>query len=341
MDLHGLDPQRLNAWLNSLGLAGELTEAQPLSGGTQNLMLRLRVGEQDCVLRHPPLHRRPHSNRSLAREMRVLAALAQTDIPHARLLGGAEESDLLDGATAFVTTFVDGFNPGDDSGPEDYSDPRWRHDATLAAVDGFAQLGALDHTALGLDDLGRPDGFLERQIDLTLRTWDAVRAVSDTPVDVVAACEALRQTRPDPQPPGLTHGDAHLNNVLLHRTAPQLAAVVDLEMITVGDPLLDLGWILACWPTTDRPITGAALHRRGPLPDPAEVAARYAAASGRDVGRVDWYVALASLKLGALLETTYLRSLNGEAPADTGRRLHAFATDLFAAAAALQRGRTL
>lgn len=338
MDLAGLDPVRLTAWLDSIGLSGDLTASRVLTGGTQNVMLRLTVGGRDVVLRHPPLHARSHSNRSIAREMRALRALGGTGVPHAHLLGGAVDSPLLDGATAFVTTFVDGFNPGEDAGPAAYADAEWRATAALAVATAFARLGRLDPDAVGVADLGRPDGFLERQIDLTLRTWESVRATSDAVVDVPAVCGWLRETLPPAARPGLTHGDAHLNNVLLSATAPEVAALVDFEMVTVGDPLLDLGWLLACWPEGDEPVTGAALASRGHLADHVQLVERYAAESGRDVDHLDWYTCLAAAKLGVLLETTHARSLRGEASPEMGQRLHGLAAHLLARADAVRRG---
>ncbi|GAA1745213.1 phosphotransferase family protein [Aeromicrobium alkaliterrae] len=322
-----------------MGVEGQLTDGRPLSGGTQNLMLVLTVGGRQVVLRHPPVHRREHSNRSLGREMRVLGALAGTDVPHAPLIGGAEDSALLGGATAFVTGFVEGFNPGDDAGPAAYADAEWRTAATLDVAVSFARLGDLDPDALGLAGLGRPDGFLERQIDLTVRTWDTVAAESGSTVDVLGICSWLRSTLPPASRPGITHGDAHLNNVLLAVDAPRTAAIVDLEMVTVGDPLLDLGWLLACWPDEDEPFTGAALAERGPVAERDRLVEVYATASDRDVDHLAWYTALASVKLAVLLETTYVRSVHGQAPVDIGQRLHRAAAQLLQQADLLRRGR--
>ena len=344
MDLLGLRATRLAGWLRTIGLPGELTDATPLSGGTQNIMLRLTVGDRTVVLRHPPLHRRPHSNRSLGREMRVLRALTDTGVPHTRLLGGSLEDPALDGATAFVTAFVPGFNPGDAPGPDAYADPAWRRAAALDVVSAFARLGSLDHTALGLADLGRPAGFLGRQIELTKTTWEAVSSVADTPVDVAGLIGWLGENAPRHSQVGLTHGDAHLNNVILREEAPAVAALVDFEMVTVGDPLLDLGWLIACWPRAGAPeaaISGSSLAQRGALPGPESLAEHYATHSSLEVARLDWYACLAATKLATLLETTHLRALRGEASNDTGRRLHRFATDLFAFAEDIRRGRSV
>ena len=139
----------------------------------------------------------------------------------------------------------------------------------------------------------------------------------------------LDANRPPDNEPGIMHGDAHLNNVLLRRDVGELAAFIDWEMCAVGDPLLDLGWMLVCWPDDPNPINaGAALAELGGLAGRAELLAAYRAAGGRDTSRLDWYVALACFKLGIVLEGTWSRYLAGRAGREAGELLHASAANL-------------
>jgi aminoglycoside phosphotransferase (APT) family kinase protein len=128
------------------------------------------------------------------------------------------------------------------------------------------------------------------------------------------------------------HGDPHLSNVLLRRDKPELAAFVDWEMCTVGDPLLDLGWLLATWPSVEEPGIGGALGVLGGLPTGDELVAFYAAHSTRDLSAIGWYEVMACFKLGIVLEGTHARAFAGKAPVEVGDLLHATTLALFARA---------
>ena len=136
------------------------------------------------------------------------------------------------------------------------------------------------------------------------------------------------------------HGDYHVATVLSDHRAPRVAAIVDWEMATVGDPLLDLGVLLAIWPDDPREsdLYESALGRAGNLPSRSAIVARYAERSDRDLDALDWYTALASFKLGIILEGTYARSCDGKAPHDVGERLHRYADGLFVRARGIIAG---
>ena len=132
------------------------------------------------------------------------------------------------------------------------------------------------------------------------------------------------------------HGDYHLANVMYRPDSGDLAAIIDWELATIGDPLLDLGWMLATWPDGSGASTVSVTPWEG-FPTPAELVARYGAGSARDLSAVDWYHVLACYKLGILLEGTHARACAGKAPRDTGDRLHSRAIHLFDRAQALIR----
>jgi aminoglycoside phosphotransferase (APT) family kinase protein len=146
----------------------------------------------------------------------------------------------------------------------------------------------------------------------------------------------LEANRPEPSPTGILHGDFHLANVMFRPDAGEIAAVIDWELATVGDPLLDLGWLLATWP--DASGQGAGTIRVSPwcnFPTADELLAYYAERSTRDLSAMDWYVVLARFKLGILLEGSYARSCAGQSPPELGRQHHVSALRLFGQAKTL------
>jgi aminoglycoside phosphotransferase (APT) family kinase protein len=323
----GVDLERLGAWMDDQGLpGGAITHVEPLTGGTQNILLRFDRGGSGYVLRRPPLHKRANSDDAMRREARVLAALAGTAVPHPRLLGACDDVEVL-GAAFFLMEPVDGANPTVEL-PSRYREERaWRRELGLAMADGAALIGAVDAEAAGLTDLGRADGFLERQVARWQRQLASYSELDgyagpDIPgVDEVAMW--LDANRPTSWRPGLIHGDFHLANVLCRADRPALAAIVDWELSTIGDPLLDLGWLLATWPDGDTvPLPVAHIEPWDGFPDRTDLVARYAEHSDRDLSAIDWYEVLACFKLGIILEGTHARAAAGLAPTTTGDELH-------------------
>lgn len=326
----GVDLDRLTAWLDDEGIgSGPLTDVRPLGGGTQNVMLRLRRGERDLVFRRGPRHLRPRSNDALRRELKVLVALDATDVPHPRAIASAEaDVEGFGGAVFYVMEPVTGFNPAVEVPAPYDTDPALRHRAGLAVARALAGLGAVDHVAVGLGDLGRPEGFLERQVPrwrAELASYSGHEGYDGPQLPGIEELgDWLEANRPAEWSPGLIHGDYHLANVMLAPEGGDVAAIVDWEMCTVGDPLMDLGALLVTWYRGEETeVVDAALARAGGIPTPEELVAEYAAHSVRDVTAIDWYVAMAGFKLGIVLEGTYARSLAGLAPRDIGESQHA------------------
>lgn len=319
--------------LDEAGLPdGPITGVERLAGGTQNVLVRFLRDGRPYVLRRGPEHLRPTSNDAMRREMRVLTALRGSDVPHPEVLATSPDGDVA----FYVMTAVEGFNPSIGLPALHAGDAAVRHAMGLAAVDAIAALGGVDHVAVGLGDLGKPEGFLERQVPRWLAELESYAKHDGYPgpdiphLDEVAAW--LEANRPAPAPPGLLHGDFHLANLLFRYDGPALAAVVDWEMSTVGDPLLDLGWLLATWPAE-----GPLSVEEG-LPTKAELVARYAERSARDTSAAGWYEVLACFRLGIILEGTHARAFAGKAPVATGDLLHATTLELFRRAHALTHG---
>lgn len=335
MTIEGVDFAALSAWMDEQGLPpGEIEDAERLAGGTQNVLVRFRRGGESYVLRLPPPHKRANSDETMRREARVLAALAGTDVPHPRLIAAEPSVDVM-GAAFYLMEPIDGVNPTVGLPQAYVDDPVWRRELGLAMADGAASVGAVDHVAVGLEGLGKPEGYLERQVARWRAHLDSYASIAEYPgpeipgVDRVG--EWLDANRPTSWRPGLIHGDYHLANVLCSLDRPGLAAIVDWELTTIGDPLLDLGWLLATWPDMSGTTTSGAVGVQPwtDFPTPEQLVARYAERSDRDLAAIAWYEVLACYKLGIILEGTHARAFAGLAPKETGDQLHASTLGLF------------
>lgn len=338
----GIDLGRLAQWMDGKGLgAGPVETPHLLPGGTQNLILAFRRGGRDFVLRRPALDPRPAANDTMRREMRVLGALAGTDVPHPRLIAACPEEEVL-GASFYLMESIAGCNVTVGMPALHAGDSAIRRAMGFALVDGIARLGRVDHRAVGLADFGRTDGYLERQVGRWRRQLDSYGEHAGWPgpqalpgVEAVGAW--LEAHRPAHFTPGILHGDYHLANVLYRPDGPQLAAIVDWELATIGDPLIDLGWVLTTWPRADDP-TSMRIDPWEGFPTAGELLAHYRERSTRDLSAIDWYIVLACYKLGILLEGTSARALAGKADPTTGTRFHARSVALLDRALMLVQG---
>jgi aminoglycoside phosphotransferase (APT) family kinase protein len=321
-----LDLSVLASWMDAHDLgSGPLENVQRLAGGTQNILIKFSRSERTYVLRRPPLALRGNSNETMRREARMLAALKGTNVPHPELIAACPDESVL-GATFYLMEPIDGYNPTTGL-PEPFaSSPELRYQMGLSLVDGIAALGAQDYIALGLNGLGKPDNYLERQVSrwrgqlesyAEFPEWDGLK---DLP-DITGISRWLDEHRPPAFLPGIIHGDYHLANVMFRFDTPRLAAIVDWELTTIGDPLLDLGWLLATWPEEGSGTVSVTPWAGFPSAD--ELIAHYAIQTARDLSNIHWYGVLACYKLGIILEGTYARACAGKAPKATGDQLHA------------------
>ncbi|MFB1297941.1 phosphotransferase family protein [Mycobacterium sp. pW049] len=305
-----IDTERLAEWLNEAGHPGkgEPLKAEFLSGGTQNVIFDLRRGGHRCVLRMPPPGAPPDRDKGILREWRIIEALDGTDVPHTAAVGLCDDRTVL-GRPFYLMGFVDGWSPMDTHGrwPEPFdSDPALRPGLSYQLAEGIALLSKVDWRAKGLHDLGRPDGFHERQVD---RWTGFLERIKKRPLPGLdAATGWLRAHKPLDFIPGLMHGDYQFANVMYRHGAPaQMAAIVDWEMGTVGDPKLDLGWMVQSWPEGDDPGDMTYVDMRG-MPSRDEVVAHYSEVSGRQVDDLDYYLVLARWKLAIVLEQGFQRA---------------------------------
>lgn len=309
-----LDTTRLGAWMDATGLpgAGAPIEQRFLSGGTQNEIYAITRGDHTSVLRIPPTSAPAERDAGILREWRIIEALDGTDVPHTAAIAACTDLSVL-GRTFYLMGFVDGWSPMEHHGvwPEPFaSDHAARAGLGYQLAEGIALLSRVDWRARGLQDLGRPEGYHERQVSRWLDFYAKIDG-SRTLDGMAEATEWLRANRPLDYIPGIMHGDYQFANVMFRHGGPaQLAALVDWEMGTVGDPKLDLGWMLQGWPedTSDPAVASRGYANMQYMPSRTQILAHYAEVSGRQVDDIDYYLILAKWKLAIVLERGYQRA---------------------------------
>jgi aminoglycoside phosphotransferase (APT) family kinase protein len=312
-----IDTARLAEWMDGAALPGkgEPLHARFLSGGTQNIIYELTRGDARCVIRMPPPGAPPDRDKGILREWRIIEALDGTDVPHTAAVGVCDDASVL-GRPFYLMGFVDGWSPVDQHAkwPEPFnSDLDARPGLSYQLAEGIALLSKVDWKAKGLADLGRPDGFHERQVDRWTGFFERIKGREVDGLEVATAW--LRDRRPLDFIPGLMHGDYQFANVMYRHGAPaRLAALVDWEMGTVGDPKLDLAWMVQSWPSDTANLEESELSyvdMRG-MPPREKVVAHYAEVSGRQVDDLDYYLVLAKWKLAIVLEQGFQRAGDDE-----------------------------
>ena len=307
-----IDAGRLETWLDEAGLPGkgEPVEVAYISGGSQNEIYDVRRGELHGALRIPPAAAPESRDDGILREWRIIEALDGTEVPHTPALGVCTDKAVL-GRTFYLMGYVEGWSPMNTDGwpaPFD-TDLEARKGLAYQLVEGIALLGNVDWKAKGLSDLGRPDGFHERQVDRWTAFLERIKGRELPGFDEAAAW--LRGHRPHDYTPGLMHGDYQFANVMFRHGAPaRLAAIIDWEMGTVGDPKLDLGWVVHGWPEdTSAPQDAFASYAdMYGMPSRDQIVEHYSKVSGRQVDDIDYYCVLAKWKLAVVLEQGYQRA---------------------------------
>lgn len=281
-----------------------------VAGGKSNLTFRLTSPAGDVILRRPPAGGHELGSHDVAREARVQRALADTAVPVPEVVA-TDDGELL-GVPVTVTRVVDGHCIRDTL-PTGYApDARHRHQLAYAMVDVFATLHDVDPTACGLADLGRPDGFVQRQVDRWRRQWDRdrlheVAAVRELGVRLSAAL-------PSPTDATVVHGDCKLDNLLMDTDDPSVVrAVLDWEMSTYGDPLTDLALMLLFWrqPGEKQLTIAPAVSDLPGFPSRADLVERYASRRPLDERHLAFHQGLAHLKFAVILQGIARRSRAG------------------------------
>ncbi|MBO0869024.1 MAG: phosphotransferase family protein [Micromonosporaceae bacterium] len=324
--LPGLDLERAGRYLVEAA-GGRLTgalRAEVIAGGKSNLTYLVHGESGRVVVRRPPLGLVLPSAHDMAREYQVTSALYGAGYPVARPLLLVTDEDVI-GAPFYVMEYVQGVVLRDEAAPVGTAPPastpaavtplastplaisaaQARHCGELL-VDALLRLHAIDPAAAGLGRLGRPEGYLSRQVSRWRKQWEASRTRELPLLDSVA--DELARRVPESPEPAIVHGDYRLDNVMFSTDLSAVAAVMDWEMATVGDPLADVGLLVVY---TDMPAPRVQPLLPG-FPGGPDLARRYAAGSGLPTDRLDWYVALGAYKLAVICEGIHARYLRGK-----------------------------
>lgn len=312
----GIDVPRLSAWLAET-MPGEapISAVELLAGGRSNLTYLLRLGDRRVVLRRPPLGHVLPTAHDMRREYTVLTALTGSDVPVPTPLALCEDEHVI-GAPFYVMDHVEGRVL---RRPQDAADisPADARALSLRLAEVLAAIHTLDVERAGLGDFGRPEGYLARQLKRWGRQWEASHAVepggrTDEAYDRLV--KRLAERLPEHGRAGLVHGDFRLDNALVRlRPEPEIAAVVDWEMSTLGDPLSDLGLTLVYWAdpgdVDSTPQIGSTVTAEPGFLSRREFAERYGVLTGDDLADLDFYVAFGCFKLAVILEGIHARYL--------------------------------
>lgn len=310
----GLDLEALSRHLPSVGVpTGGPLRAELVNGGRSNLTYRITDEVSRWILRRPPLGPVMPGTHDMSREFRVLDALKPTVVPVPEVVLLCRETSVL-GAPFYLMEEVDGTVLRTTEQIEAMS-PDERQRLSAALVDTFTDLHLLDYREIGLANLGRPAGYLDRQLERWVRQYHTIEVRALPQVDRIAA--ALRAAVPRNDLAALIHGDYRLDNVMVDaQSSSSLAAVLDWEMATVGDPLADLATMVMFWDEPDQPfnpISGGLTARPGFFSRDM-VIERYVARMGLKLDDVDWYLVFARFRLAVILEQIHARGLAGSAP---------------------------
>jgi aminoglycoside phosphotransferase (APT) family kinase protein len=297
------DVAALGRWLAERSLTANAVQVRPVGDGLSNLTYVVTDGRATVVLRRPPPPPLPPGANDMRREASILTALAGTGIPVPRVLAAATPGEVMD-VGCYVMEYLDGIVPAR-ALPPALDSPAGRASAAGEFIDTLAALHRLDWRAIGLADLGRPDGFLARQ--LTRLPSLIASSGQVLPGDFGWVRDRLHDSLPPGGAAVLLHGDYRFGNVMLARNAPaRVIGVLDWELAGIGDPLADLGYVLATWAVPGEPLHAltamSALTLAQGFPDRDELAARYADQTGADLGHLAWYQAFALFKLAVLFE---------------------------------------
>jgi aminoglycoside phosphotransferase (APT) family kinase protein len=306
-----LDP--LEAFLDAHGLGAGEVLASPIGEGHSNVTYLVQRGGEEFVLRRPPRPPLPPSAHDVLREARLLRALAGTPARVPAVLAVGDDEQII-GAPFYVMERIEG-DVIVASVPAALDTPPQRRLIADELIDALVEIHAVDWRAAGLEDFGKPTGYLERQLRRFGGLWEHNKTREIPAVESVGRW--LADNLPESGPATIVHGDFRLGNTIYRAEAPaHLAAVLDWEMATIGDPLADLGYLCMFWTDPDDPAEGLRgdlgnVTRAEGFPSRSELIARYEDRSGRSMSNIRWYTTLALWKSIVFMEGNYKRAVAG------------------------------
>nr|WP_241032247.1 phosphotransferase family protein [Rhodococcus pseudokoreensis] len=294
---------------------GEELRTRLIAGGRSNPTYELSDGDRAWILRRPPVGHVLPTAHDMSREYRALTALYGSAVPVPRTVGLCEDTALI-GAPFYVMDKLDGITlrTAEDTGR---LTPTQRAALAETMVQTLAALHEVDPADVGLDDWGRPDGYLERQLRRWQRQWESSATAPRPEVDELQA--RLAASVPESRYPGIVHGDFKIDNLMVAADDPtHILGVLDWEMSTLGDTLTDLGILCSFWDQQGEfhnPITAGATALPG-FPSRDELVHAYVQARGIDVPDIDWYLVFADFKIAVILEGIHARHTQGHTAGD-------------------------
>ncbi|MGK2239143.1 MAG: aminoglycoside phosphotransferase (APT) family kinase protein [Rhodococcus sp. (in: high G+C Gram-positive bacteria)] len=328
--LPGMNTAALALFLeaNGITLHGNL-QVEMISGGRSNLTFRAFDDLSAWVVRRPPTRGLTPSAHDMAREWAVTSALQPTDVPVPRTIAFDADGDTL-GAPMTIVAFEDGRVVRSSADLNNLSEVQIESNTT-ELIRVLARLHDVDYKAVGLSEFGKPSGFVERQVATWSRQWESVKTREID--DVARLRDVLQSTIPVTSETSIVHGDYRVDNVILDKVnVGSVAAVVDWEMSTLGDPLTDIALMCVYRQPVFDVVLGMNAAWTSPRYPPAdELAERYARESDRELAHWDFYIALANFKLAVISEGITHRARLGS-DAGSGAELAAEATQEFIAA---------
>jgi aminoglycoside phosphotransferase (APT) family kinase protein len=304
----------LEAFLDAHGLGEGAIEAVPIGEGHSNVTYLISRGDTEVVLRRPPRPPLPPSAHDVLREAQLLRALADTPARVPAVLAVGEDEQTI-GSPFYVMERIEGDVIVTDI-PSAIDTPEQRARISDELIDALVEIHGVDWRAVGLEGFGKPTGYLERQLRRFRGLWELNKTREIDAVERVGGW--LEQNMPNqPTPATIVHGDFRLGNTIFAAGAPaRLAAVLDWEMATIGDPLADLGYLCMMWTERDDPAGGlrealATVTRREGFPTREELIGRYEERTGRSMRDLRWYTTLAVWKSVVFMEGNYKRAVAG------------------------------
>lgn len=308
--MQGIDSARVSDWLvaNVDGALAPFT-IDLIAGGRSNLTYCVTGADgQRFVVRRPPLGNVLATAHDMAREHRIITAVGRSSVPVPSALGLCTD-DTVNGAPFYVMGYVDGMVLDSPERGAELAMPL-RRVAGEHLVDVLADLHAVDIDAVGLGDLAKREGYVERQIKRWSTQWEQSRTRELPAIDEVA--RRLREALPVQQGVSIAHGDFRFGNCITDLATGRIAAVLDWELCTLGDPLADLGYLGVYWFHGDLGTMRANDPTpAGGFPTYPDLVARYAQRTTRDVSRIDYYVAFGCWRLAVISEGVYARYVQG------------------------------
>jgi aminoglycoside phosphotransferase (APT) family kinase protein len=321
--LPGLDLAAVLRWLaaNTDDVIDPTATARLIAGGRSNLTYLLDDGRRQVVVRRPPLGHVLATAHDMSREYRIIRALAGTAVPVPAALGLCTDP-AVNGAPFYAMSFVDGLVVRTETVISAGLTEADRHQLAASMMTVLADLHEVDVEAVGLADFGRPAGFMGRQLSRWSKQLDSSRSRDLPGIDRLR--DELGARVPDSPGGGIVHGDYRLDNLVVAPPAAPDAlsdrGVLDWEMATLGDPLADLGLLLAYWDVLsalDSPVVQNVGAAQG-FPDGATLAGWYQQRSRRDLDLTElpWYEAFGLFKLAVILEGIHYRHQLGQTVGD-------------------------